>query len=243
LVAGEVGFEHQFVGPTGFSRQRRARFDAHTAGHCVELDRVFYARGMWSAIPPRAVILRGGVFELARCNYYRKFPDPAPGDLFEHISRQFHFREFHPDSSAHFEGIAEWTDWVARTPCPGLDWRDRFYLEQRLGGWESSIEQALDLTTYDRLYPANSHLYISTALALAEEVRRSGRHHVDLIRRMAPELLRPPTNPRDDLPVRLWSGARNEWQQFSARRRKAGYAVYVARRGFRMAKRLVKRAD
>jgi hypothetical protein len=239
-LAAELGYDHQFVPPGASSRRRRQLFDAHTAGHCVEFDRTLFSRGQWSAFAAPAVILRGGAFEVARCFYYRKFPEAATDDLAERIAHRFHFREFHPNSSAHFDGIAEWTEWVERTPYPGLDWRDRLYLEQRLGGWVSSIEQALDLTAYERFYLANSHLYISTALGLSEDARRVGRHHVELIRRMAPELLRFPFNPPDDALGKLSFKVLNEWRELSARRRKTGYAAYVLRRGIGRAKELVK---
>jgi hypothetical protein len=241
LLARQLGYEHRFVRPAATSRRRLELFDAHTAKHCVDIDRRFFARGQWSAIRPPALVLRGGVFEVGRCFYHRKFPQPAAGDLAERIAARFRFREFHAGSAAHLTGIAEWAEWVGRTPCRGLDWRDRLYLEQRLGGWASSIEQALDLTAYERAYVANSHLYISTVLRLPEETRLVGRHHVDLIRRMAPELLRFPFNPPDDALVRLSFRVRNEWQELVARPKKAGYAAYVARRGVGSARRITKR--
>jgi hypothetical protein len=241
LLAGELGYEHQFVPPATPSRRRLELFDAHTAKHCVDIDRRFFARGQWSAFRAPSLVLRGGVFEVGRCFYHRKFPDAATNDLAGTIAARFRFREFHSGSQAHLEGIAEWAEWVERTPCPGLDWRDRLYLEQRLGGWASSIEQALDLTAYERAYIANSHLYMSTVLALPEETRLAGRHHVDLVRRMAPELLRFPFNPPDDALVKLSFRVRNEWQELVARPRKAGYVDYVARRGVRSARRITKR--
>jgi hypothetical protein len=242
LLAAELGYEHRFVPPVASSRRRLKLFDAHAAKHCVGIDRRYFARGQWSAFRAPAVILRGGVFEVGRCFYHRKFPQPATGDLVGSIVARFRFREFHADSAAHLAGIAEWAEWVGRTPCRGLDWRDRLYLEQRLGGWASSIEQALDLTAYERIYMANSHLYISTVLSLPEETRLASRHHIDLIRRMAPELLRYPFNPPDDALVRLSSRVRNEWQELVARPRKAGYAIYVGRRGIRSARRIGERA-
>lgn len=241
LLAGEAGYEHQFLQPGPLSRPRLALFDAHTAEHCVDIDRRFFARGQWSAFRPPVLVLRGGVFEVGRCFYHRKFPDATTDDLAETVATRFRFREFHAGSQAHLEGIGEWAEWVEHTPCPGLDWRDRLYLEQRLGGWASSIEQALDLTAYERAYIANSHLYISTVLTLPEEVRLVGGHHVDLVRRMAPELLRFPFNPPDDALVRLSFSVRNEWRELVARPRKVGYAVYVARRGVRSARRLTTR--
>jgi hypothetical protein len=231
LLARELGYEHKLIGAAAFSRSRQELFDRHTARHCVEWDRSFFAHRQWEAIPASAVILRGAVFGLTRCVDHRAFPSPVVSDLFEAITERFHFREFHPKSYPHVAGIAEWVEWAAATPCPGLDWRDRFFLEQRSAGLASAVEQALDLTAHERIYIANCHLYLSTALTLSEDTRRNSRHHIDLIGRMAPELLRFPFNPPDDAIVRFLSRLRDEWRELDARPRKRSYAAYVAQRG------------
>jgi len=243
LLAQELGYEHRLLRPGRLSRSRRALFDAHTAGHCVDGnrgDRRFFAHGQWEMIPAPALILRGGVFEVGRCYFHRKFPEPVADDLFELIATRFSFSEFHANSFAHLAGIAEWVEWMARTAPTALDWRDRLYLEQRIAGWLSSTEHALDLTSYERAYVANSHVYIATVLTLPESIRRSSQHHVDLIRRMAPELLRFPFNPRDDRtsPSR-W--LRDEWHEFASRPQKRRYAEDVARRGARRARQALAR--
>jgi hypothetical protein len=236
LLAHEAGYEHQFIRPAAFSRRRQKLFDAHTARHCVEEDRRFFAHEQWEAIPAPAVILRGAVFPATRCMNHGRFPSPAVSDLFQIITERFHFREFHPDSYAHLAGIAEWVEWVASTPYPGIDWRDRLFIEQRTAGSVSSVEQALDLTAYERVYIANCHLYLATALKLPEETRRTSRHHIDLISRMAPELLRFAFNPPNDAKLAFPTWLRNEWREFAARPRKRRYAAYVAQRGVGNAK-------
>jgi hypothetical protein len=231
VLANELGYEHKVIGAAAFSRRRQDLFDAHTARHCVEGDRRFFAYEQWEAIPASAVILRGAVFGLTRCVDHRAFPSPVVKDLFQAITQRFHFREFHPNSYPHLAGIAEWVEWAADTPCPDLDWRDRFFLEQRTAGLASAVEQALDLTAYERIYIANCHLYLATAMTLSEDTRRNSRHHIDLIGRMAPELLRFPFNPPDDAIVRFLYKLRDEWREVNARPRKRRYAAYVAQRG------------
>jgi hypothetical protein len=238
LLAHEVGCEHRLLQPGPLVRSRRALFDAHTAGHCVDGDRGdrrFFAHGQWEMIPAPALILRGGVFEIGRCYFHRKFPEPVADDLLELIATRFNFSEFHANSFAHLGGIAEWVEWTTRTAPAALDWRDRLYLEQRIAGWVSSIEQALDLTSYDRAYIANCHAYIATVLTLPEAVRRSSQHHVDLIRRMAPQLLRFPFNPSDSKPS-LTQRLRDEWYAFASHPRKRRYAARISRRGARRAR-------
>lgn len=240
LLARELGYEHRELRPERFSRSRRVLFDAHTASQCVDGDRRFFAHGQWEMISAPALILRGGVFELGRCYFHRKFPEPDAGDLVELIATRFHFGEFHPTSSAHLAGITEWVEWTARTSQAGLDWRDRLYLEQRIAGWVSSIEQALDLTSYTRAYIANCHAYMTTVLTLPESARRSSQHHIDLIGRMAPQLLRFPFNPADRRSA-LAGRLRDEWYELAARPRKRRYAAYVAQRGAGRARKALAR--
>jgi hypothetical protein len=186
-------------------------FDSHTAEQTVDIDREYLARGQWDEIPDNALILRGGVFEVGRAYYHGKLPFDELGDpdeAFSRISRAFEFDALHADSQAHPEGLREWITWCLSEPEPRLDWRDRFYLEQRVGGWLSAIEQALDLTIPERIHLANAAATISALVALPLEVRIRTQHHVDLIRRSAPELLRHRFNPPDSVRQALTSKAR-----------------------------------
>jgi hypothetical protein len=237
-LAASAGYAHEYIDPSPLSRSRRALFDAHTARHCVDIDRRFFSHGQWDALGTGSLILRGGVFEIGRCYYHSKFPGSVD-DLFEAIAQRFHVREFHPSSFAHLAGIAEWVDWIERTPCLSIDWRDRLYLEQRIGGWVSSVEQALDLTGSERVYVANSHAYMAAVLGLPEETRRRAAHHMELIRRLAPELLELPFNPGDGGAVVLARRVRDEWREFAARPRKFRY---VPQRGARLAGSVVRGA-
>jgi hypothetical protein len=196
VLAGAAGVSHRFIDRGPLSHDRLEAFDAHTARHCVEVDRDYLAYGQWDQLGPPGVVLRGGVFEIGRCYYWRKLH--ARGDRGAAVAEAFH-----PDPQQ-AAAIAEWVRWCERHPEPGLDWRDRFYLEQRLAGWLGSLEQALDLTAHERIHLANCHDFISTLLELPVEVRLASRHHVDLIRRMAPALLDVPFDAR--MPVRERAG-------------------------------------
>ena len=77
-------------------------------------------------------------------------------------------------------------------------------MEQRHGGWLSSIEQSLDLIDADRFHAGNSHYFYALVLQIPEQIRlskQSSQQH-ELIRRMAPELHKYPINPPD--PVSLY---------------------------------------
>ena len=130
-------------------------------------------------IPNDALSLGGNVWEVGRCYYHEKFAPELP-----------------PDSS-------EWSAWLRATPSELLDWRDRFYVEQRLAGWLSSIEQGIDLTGRERLHVANCADLFSLLLSLPEPTRRSGRHQLELVRMLAPELARFPVNASETVLGRL----------------------------------------
>jgi hypothetical protein len=199
-LAALTGNEHRTIPRRPFSEGRARAFDFHTAGHTVDIDREYLARGQWDQIPADALILRGGVFEVGRAYYYRKLPFDEFGDpdeAYTRIAGAFRFDSVHADSTSHAEGLRDWISWCLQEPEPLMDWRDRFYLEQRVAGWLAPIEQALDLTLPERVHLANATATISALAALPLEARRRTQHHVDLIRRSAPQLLRYGFNPPD----------------------------------------------
>jgi hypothetical protein len=228
-LAHAVGVEHRMISPGAVDTELLQIFDAHTAGLVVDIDRTFFARGQWSEVDGGAVDLGGGVFELARCYYHMKLPpleELSAGTVAAAIGE--HLATSHP------EGVEQWAEWLVETPDTDLDWRDRFYLEQRSGGWLSSIGQALDLVGPARVHVASCGALIEAALGIPEVVRRTGAHHEHLIRRLAPELARFPINPPASAGERIRGRARREWQLF---RREERVATYVTTRARQLAER------
>ena len=214
LLAARVERPHRLIPPGVLRRDRRTLYDLHTAGHSVEVDRELFARSQWDPIPAAALSLRGGIFEVGRSFYARRLPERlprAPDAAEELIAQRFQFDRFHRGSSAHTDGIRRWLAWARETPEPSLDWRDRLYLEQTIGGWLAATAQALDLVGCELAYPANSQVLLSALLALDAGRRRSGDHHIELIGRLAPGLLDYPVNPPDPFLERSSALVRSEW--------------------------------
>ena len=141
---------------------------------CVDADRMFYACSQWNDFPPGSLILRGGGFEFGRAYYYRKIPpgfDPTMVDAAERLHEMMYYpltkvssflvAALRKKQSFMTEGLRAWLTWVVAHPEPDLDFRDRLYLEQRLGCWLATTEQALDLTGTIRLHISNSHYVFS----------------------------------------------------------------------------------
>lgn len=190
-LAKAAGFNHSFYWNGSFKQDLAALCDQHTGGHCITRTRDWISRESFNWFQKGDLVLSGGCFEMGRCHYWQRFPEsslPGAEVILNGLSRE----SFHPSL---ISTIEEWINWVIRTPHKDLDWRDRLYLELRLAGWMSSNVQAIDLIDAEIFHPVNSHFYFSHILQIPEEKRCVSQHHVDLINRMAPELLEFPFNP------------------------------------------------
>mgnify|MGYP002401316830 CR=1 FL=1 len=195
-LARLAGVEHRMVGCGPIDPRRMRDYAAHTGGHTAALDGEFYANGAWDGVPEGSIVLHGGVFEVARCFYWGQIPPGLTPDGEDTAARLFDcFRGKLYNPLSHYDALREWLDWVVRTPEIVMDLRDRFYLEQRVAGWLSAIDQGVDLTGRQLFQPGNCPDFLAIALALPVDMRRTSRHHAELIRRMAPELLSEPINP------------------------------------------------
>ena len=152
----------------------------------------FFARGQMDFAAENDLIVRGGCFEIGRCFYWDVLPDAPPASASGMASA---FAE-NPMSSG-IAGIMDWIEWIRKHETPGIDWRDRFYWEQRVAGWLSSNEQALDLLVGERFHPINSEEAYRHLLTIDPEIRGSSRHQIDLIKLMAPVLAEFSFNPPD----------------------------------------------
>jgi hypothetical protein len=99
--------------------------------------------------------------------------------------------------------MTQWLTWSQTAPEPTLDWRDRYFHEQRMSGWLGSIEQGLDCTPYVSIQPANCFALLSELLSFEPTMRSTSEHQRLLIERMAPDLLGRPVNPYDPRPIRF----------------------------------------
>jgi hypothetical protein len=191
-LAGECGLPHSFV--TGGRRggDRRALVLEHGAGYVSDGDAEPILQGTRDSLTGVSVGGHGceafrGFMDLRRLPPVLEDPDREARALAEAFGAG-------RSSSAH-AGLREWLVWCLRTPQPGLDWRDRFYLEQRMAGWMSSKEQLYDMARLERVPILNAARTYGLLLRLDEERRLGTRLHVAAISRLAPELLALPFNP------------------------------------------------
>jgi len=187
-LASISGYEHQWIPVAEEDPQLLRSYDAHTGGHINDIDRSYFARSQLQWAGPEDVILRGGVFEVGRCHYWRHLDAKIPS--LEQIAQTMDGE----NDPGMLTSIAEWLKHCHDHPLPGIDWRDRFYLEQRVGGWLSAVEQSLDLVPGTRFYAANSAIFYCRVLSLPASLRAESWHHLEIIRCLSPELLQFPFN-------------------------------------------------
>ena len=191
-IAKAAGCHHRYIRRGPFSEEKEALYDHHTGRNSADIDRMKYSEGQWDLFRKGDLILRGNMFETGTYRIYHYL-----GSDFTVASMlKYTHLENRPDCFG-VQAFSEWMNWVRQTPMDGLGWQDRFYLEQRVGGWLSAIEQSLDLTEPERFTVANCHDILSLMLSASVEKRSARAYYFDLIRNMCPALLQYPFNPPD----------------------------------------------
>jgi hypothetical protein len=218
VLAAAVGVPHRWDRwdrPGAFDPERQRTYDAHTAGQVVETMRDAMSRTPTDVVAPDDLVLPGTVFELGRAFYWSKLPTGVSAEPAEPavVTRALG-QAPHPSILA---SLGEWNAWVRKTPHPGLDWRDRFYLEQRTAGWAAALMQGADLLDHQLLPIANARAFFDLVLQVPPDIRRRSQHHVDLIQRLAPALAVFPFNPPAPLYRRLLRAARVRLRRWRGR--------------------------
>lgn len=196
LIARACGFEHQWIPEKEVEWEKLWEFDSHTAKGILENDRVYYARGQWDWPQDNDAILLGQVMEIGTCFFHSLFKTPGVLPQIDEVVDFYNLKHHRHQE----KGILEYIDWVneyLKLFPEDIDWRDRFYLEQRLRGWLSPLQQGLDLVLGERIHLYNSQMFICALLCLPEKKRRRKNFVKELIDRMAPELNNIPYNPPD----------------------------------------------
>jgi hypothetical protein len=217
-LAAAAGIPHTLVRPAALdpatAEARWSAISEHMDGATYHPISQYLARCADSAMEDGAsTFAAGNCFEIGRCIYWGKFARAGLGEAppsAEQLLAVFMPRtNWRPDPLPWWQRAAE--AWIASLsePVPlALDWRDRFYLEQRLGSWHSNVARQPDLLDSARFYPANSLWMFRLLLQPSPEQREQGFAQREAIRILAPRLLRLPVNPRP-LSERLRQGARS----------------------------------
>jgi hypothetical protein len=205
-IAASLGLSHILIEPRSLDSSLRRQLDEHTAGNMVDADRDFISKGQWDSIPKSAIVLRGGCFEFGKAYFDQKISsslDIAAITAPLKIQNGFGPAWLSKRQPLITKSLVEWLRWVGSAPEPNLDFRDRFYLEQRLGGWLADVEQALDITGTIRVHVANSRLAYSIMNTASRADRKAVVYQKKIISRLNPGLIAFPFNQVDPINARV----------------------------------------
>ena len=176
------------------------QFDQHCFRSCVEFERHAISRGQLHVDKDfRSVILRSGCWELSRAFYHEKLglSSWSPRTVTsKSILRKWRMSCHDQDLD---DGIQEWLIWQETLSYNNIDWRDLFYLDQRMCGWLSATEQALDILPYTFFQPANCQRIFDVLLSIEPHRRTNGDVQIQMIKQQTPQLLEFPINGSSDL--------------------------------------------
>jgi hypothetical protein len=165
----------------------------HTADSFAGVDLHYLVPGnAYRFLEKDHALIRGGCFELGRRFYRRKFGGLEVSEATgEQVLSRF-------KSDANAENVRFLNEWLAwrRSHRNGLDLTDNFYLDQRLGGWLSALEQSLDVLAGNSIQPVNCERFLSSLIApMSREERSTGALQREVIRHLDSKLLKIPINP------------------------------------------------
>lgn len=189
-LADAAGLEHMVLraGPMIPSRGEMAL--AHAGSNVAKGDAEPMFRGVRDPLTGSST--GGQCFAVGKAKM-RKLPETIEDP--HALAKLIAFSSHEPSSSSATQGHRLWLEWAQLTPEPNLDWRDRYYIEQRVAGWQCAKEQLYDMYLLQRWPLINSGRLYSLMLSLPEPLRRSGSHQMDLVARLSPGLASFPTNP------------------------------------------------
>ncbi len=200
-----AGVSHQIIPATETDPDLIKKWDLHSHGERPQADRFLYARGQWAPLSGR-LILGGGYFEVGRCVYYSSLPDmDAPGgdDIYDSIHRHLFYPLLRRKQKRNLASLKTWTQSIDPKEMSEIDYRELFFIDQRMAGWMGDLEQSIDLTGATRIHVANCQRTYELMLSVPLDVRMKSAHHRDLIRLWAPELDALPFNPSENTRPRL----------------------------------------
>lgn len=151
------------------------------------------AQGLYTHLPRDRVMLKGNAIPIVKGAYhsYRQNGD-IPPSVFTQIMKV-------SDSLFAINAIVEWLHGTQNV-LYNIDIMDLFQWEIQEGNWQAMSQMEWDLVTKEILVPYNNR-YLLTLMLGVEKTHRMKpgyRLHEALIRKMWPELLAFPINPRTD---------------------------------------------
>jgi hypothetical protein len=200
-ISRRLGVRHHAVRLWGNDKAASDTLLRQTAGGALDWDNTHvFAGGGYRYLRGGDVKIIGCCFEIGRqtsgdhCFAGLDFATATGADVWRR-------RVGRPGPEALTGYLDEWIAWRRLHPL-AMDFAAAYYLDQRLGGWRSTLELGYDLLPGTSLNPANSARIFSAMITPSPADQRSGWLQHQLIRRLAPSLMDFPLNPPKPAPLR-----------------------------------------
>lgn len=191
-LAKVFGFSHTYIKEKPFDKERLSDYYNFCAGNSDGADAQFYARRQLSSFGENVILLRSGIFEAGQ-SYARSY---TSSDMEGFATGIITYYSDLKSSEEQKNAFSEWKEYAIQNPIENVDIRDRFYMEQRVGGWAAAIEQSLDINEFTSIQIANCRELVSVLLSCNEEERKSLALSYETIRLLEPKTLDVAVNKR-----------------------------------------------
>ena len=172
--------KNNFLRPGKYSPKLETIFDQHSGKHAVDADRYFFSHQQWQSFREEDVCIRGGVLEFAGkspAHLYERLPELNYED--KENARVFNyalsdFRDFQ------IAATEKYFEYGKHHPLKA-EFHKRYYLDQRIAGWLSYIEQSLTLTKPVSYNLGNSIYQYNLMKSIPSNMMSVKGFHVDFI--------------------------------------------------------------
>lgn len=200
-LAQDCGYSHAFFNQRQYFPERQRLVLVHSANHVSAGDAEPFVQGIRDGM--EGISFGGHGFAVAS-GFAGLRQLPATFDNAAIGARQIAALFHEPLTSSAVTGLQAWLEWVQQHPQANLDWRDRFFIEQRQAGWLSAKEQLYDLMPVERFPILNASRNYAILLGVPESQRLDSVIQAEIIHQIAPSLMQHPFNPKDS-ELGLWS--------------------------------------
>lgn len=156
-----------------------------TAGNSNGADAQFFAHGQFDKLPDNAIVIRSGLYEAGQV-YARGY---TGADMETFTAGMVRYYSELTQDPMQKEAFSAWLKNAQENSIAFVDIRDRFYIEQRVGGWAAAIEQSLDMNGFTSIQIANCAEFLSVLLSASEQERKSLALAYGTIETLIPELM------------------------------------------------------
>ena len=184
-IAKRFGIKHTYIRKSILNKDKLSDYYRFCAGNSNGADAEFYAQSQFLGFAEDTLIIRSGLFEAGQ-SYARSYTTPDIAGFTKGMMSYYGELRNSDKQRAAFE---EWLGIVKEYSIDYIDIRDRFYIEQRVGGWAAAIEQSLDISDFTSIQIANCAELLSILLSCNDEERKSLALSYETIKLLEPNAL------------------------------------------------------